>query len=454
MTETRRDIAPRWLGRLNGVQQAALALVAVQLLWRLWASIGDFFRADDFIYLFNAEHSHLGWHYLTQPYNGHLMPGQFLLVWLMQHLAPSSWAAATTLVLVLQVAVNLAMWRLLSDLFGTPPGVLIPYVVFLFSPLTLASYLWWAAALEMLPLLLAMTVTLRRHLAHLRSGSGRDAAAALLAYGVGLLFWEKALLILPLVVSVSVLFPATGRTGPVLRTVFLDRWRLWLSYLLVTAAYVALYLGTVGWPLAGQTTTGASGRLVREMLFSAFLPGLFGGPWAGRAVGGLVAAPPAAVAQVLTAFAALLVGLSLLLRKGAARAWLLLLGYLALDALLLAGGRLHMIGPIIGRDTRYIADAVPVAALAVGLALLPLRDGPLAGPSGQASLPSWRVLRSSDWCWCSTSAAAGSRLPAWSMGQRPRGRVRSWRQLGLPCVRPAGRWTCTTARRPGTCSPR
>jgi hypothetical protein len=359
----------------GGVQKAAAGLILVQLAWRAWAGGASFFAADDFAYLYSAEHHPLGWHYLMTPYNGHLMPGQFLVVWLMQHVAPLSWTTAASILLILQVAVDVAVWRLLRDVFGMSPGVLIPLAIFLFSPLTLASYLWWAAGLQMLPLLLAMALTLRAHLAYFRTGRAKAGWRALGAYAFGLVFWEKALLILPLVVGFSLLFCIDRRRPHKIRLVFGRRWRLWLGYVALTGGYLVVYASTAGWPLSGRTSTAAKWGLIREMLASAFLPGLYGGPWGGhQPATGLVPVPPHAAFEVLVVLTAALVAFSVWVRRGAGRAWVLLLGYLALEVYLLAGGRLHLIGPIIGRDTRYIADAVLVAALAIGLALLPMRD--------------------------------------------------------------------------------
>ncbi len=400
---------PSWRPSLGVVDRAALALILLQLVWRAWAAYTDYFAADDFAYLYSAEHHSLDWGYLTQDYNGHLMPGQFVVVWLLQHAAPLSWPAAATVLLALQAAVDVAVWRLLRTAFGTPQFVLLPLVVFLFSPLTMASYLWWAAALQMLPMLLAMAVTVRAHLLYFRSGRRSDGLTALVAYGLGLLFWEKALLILPLVVGLSLLFPVNS-PRPLLRSVFWHRRRLWAGYALVSVAYLWLYFATVGWPLAGHAKSGASGSLIREMVVSAFVPGAFGGPWSDRDAGtGLVPAPGTLVTGVLVGCLVIVVGSSIWLRRDAIKAWLLLAGYLALDALLLAGGRLHLAGPVLGRDTRYVADAVLVTSFALGLAFLPLleergeRSHRVAPLQGRPALVAMLIVVYLTSCWVTTS---------------------------------------------------
>jgi hypothetical protein len=81
---------------------------------------------------------------------------------------------------------------------------------------------------------------------------------------------------------------------------------------------------------------------------------------------------------------------SLLLVRGAWRAWLLFGVYLGISVTLVARARLGFIGPFIGRDHRYLTDLAVIAPLCLALAWLPLQ-GKLDAQSPPRTSP--RALR-------------------------------------------------------------
>ena len=368
---------PRWQGAVTArrVGQAALALIAVQTLFRGWAVFTGFFYEDDFRYVYDAATSALSADFLLQDYNGHLMPGEFLLVWLLQKLAPMSFTAVAVVLLVLQVAASLTVWGLLRELVGPRLGVLVPLAVYLFSPLTLGSFLWYAASLQAVPLQLTLAGCLLFHVRYLRRRRRRDAVAALGVFVLGLAFWEKALLVVPVLAAVTVLWFSSG--GPVRRVIdaVSRHWQVWLAYLLVSAGYLALYVSRVAWQLKSGGDPGSTVELAREAVLNGFVPALFGGPFTGFPTGlGIAPNPPMSVQMVFLQVLVLAVVGTFAAYRGAWRAWALLGGYLLLDVLLLASGRIDVLGPVIGRDTRYIADVSVVAAVAIALALFPVDE--------------------------------------------------------------------------------
>jgi hypothetical protein len=130
-------------------------------------------------------------------------------------------------------------------------------------------------------------------------------------------------------------------------------------------------------------------ELVRETVLYSYLPGLFGGPlrW-GTAPDSVTTwpTPPTAVVWVAATLGAGLVlgslwagraarasaGRSLGVRHPGA-AWVLLASFLGLSIALVARTRLGFVGPIIGRDTRYVTDAALLGPVCLALAWLPLR---------------------------------------------------------------------------------
>ncbi len=370
------------------VERACYALVAVSLLVWAWAASRSYFRQDDFVYFYRTATRPLTVDLLFTGYQGHLMPGQFLLVEAVVRLAPLSWAAAVAVVLAFRLVAGVATVRVLVELFGRRPGVLAPLAVFLFCPLLVLPFLWWSAALQVVTLQAALVLAVLAHVRYLRSGRTRDGLLAVLAVAVGLFFWEKALLIPLVLAGVEVIARRAGMpVGPARRR------PVWLAHGLLVAGYLALYLWRTD-PAGRQTSPPTPARvagLVRETLLDGFLPGLVGGPWSDGYVVGLSPEPSTAAVVVAVAVTAGVVGVTCLTRpRAAVPAWLFLALYLAVDIGLLAALRLDFLGPVLGRDPRYTADAVVVAALVLGFALLPVAGAP---PPAAAGAPTGRFAR-------------------------------------------------------------
>ncbi|HZB49897.1 MAG TPA: hypothetical protein VE547_12470, partial [Mycobacteriales bacterium] len=158
---------------------------------------------------------------------------------------------------------------------------------------------------------------------------------------------------------------------------------VWVAHGILVAAYLLLYLDRTD-PTGRQpapATVGDVLALTREAVLDGFLPGLIGGPWRGGYFGSLPPEPGAgAVVVAVVVVAAVVVPSCVARPRAAIPAWLVLAVYLGFDIGLVAGLRLDFIGPAIGRDPRYTADAVVVAALALGFALLPVAGAPATGP--------------------------------------------------------------------------
>lgn len=365
-------------GLADPVERAGYALVAVSLLVWTWAASRSYFRHDDFVYFHRAETTRFDLGFLFTGYQGHLMPGQFLLVEAVARWAPLSWAAAVAVVLVFRLVAGVAAVRLLVELFGRRTGVLAPLAVLLFCPLLVLPLLWWAAALQVVTLQAFTLLAALAHVRWLRTGRTRYGVLAVLAVGGGLFFWEKALLIPLVLAGVEVLARRGGMPVAAAR-----RRPVRLAHLLLAAGWVLLYLWRTD-PAGRQTTPPTPARvlaLVRETLLDGVLPGLVGGPWSDGYVAGLSPEPATWTVVVSLLIVAAVVGWTVRARaRVAVPAWLLLAVYLGFDIGLLAAVRLDFIGPDIGRDPRYTADAVLVAALALGFALLPVA-GPPTGPT-------------------------------------------------------------------------
>ncbi|MBO3744978.1 hypothetical protein J5X84_02785 [Streptosporangiaceae bacterium NEAU-GS5] len=363
-----------WAGfaRRNAVPLAALVLLVLQLWWRAEVVSLAYFKDDDFDYAARAVENGLSWDYLTRVHYGQFMPVGFALAWLTTRAAPYSWGFAAGTGLVLFTLSGVAVYRMLVVLFGRRPAVLVPLAVYLFVPFTLPALTWWSAALNVAPLLLAIPMAISEHVLHLRTGRRLHAVLATVWILVGLGSFLKAVALPLLLFALTAAYFSAGWRDALRRHAF--AWSLYGSALAVWAVVYVIGARTThdmtGWPSLSDGV-----GFVKRLLFDTFVPSLLGGPW--RWFSGLdkaVAAPPALLVWTALAVAVLLLVVTVRHRRHGGRAWALLFGYLLVaDVVPVYYGRVHVLGAFEGMETRYVSDAAPVLALAIGLALLPLR---------------------------------------------------------------------------------
>lgn len=369
--------------RLTPLTLVAGILLLLQAVVRGWVVTRSYYFQDDFAHLDMARREGLSWDYLVRDYGGHLETGQYLVIWLLSHVIDGSFAPAAVSILVLQALASGLLFQLLRSLFGDSPLILVPWTVYLFTPLAVGWSSWWAASLQTLPLQIAtVTVLLTSVRAH-RQRSRMWAFASVVAFACGLAMWEKAGLILPVAVAVHLLIVLSPRPwGARLRSLWSNA-GMWVAHAVVLAVYVAMYLSVVDEGLGQDRDESFSvGRLLELSLFRTFLPGLFGGPWHGDGAESTIFPYtdmfPALV--FLGAFLTLVALSFLVTGRRAYEGWLLLVGYLAADLALLGLGRADW-AEFLARDPRYFADALPITAMALLAAFRGLVDSPVHLPT-------------------------------------------------------------------------
>lgn len=372
--ESLDETEPTHSSRGRGVLWAGLALVTLQALLRGWVGMRGYLSQDDFAFEYRASTMPLfSSHYLFDAWNGHLMPGSFVLVWVATHVAPLEIWPGVLMDLVLQAATGLVLLALLRELFGARKAVLVPLALFLFTPATLTGFAWWAAALNQVPAMLGMVGSLYLHVRYLRSGRTRTGLYAVLVFLLGLAFFEKVLLLAPLVFLFTAMYAVPGSWRKRLLGTVELHWRVWAVWLVVLLPYTIYYRNSVDSTVNGTTTPTAFLDLLGTS-WHAWRPTVLGGPWRWASLGGPTNAIPA-VGGLLSAVSWIVVvvvvaGGAAFYRQSA-RAWVLPAWYFVTTAALLATGR-NQIGPIIGVAYRYYSEAALLTALALCLAWLPL----------------------------------------------------------------------------------
>lgn len=255
----------------------AAVLIALQLVVRGYVlARGDFYW-DDVAFIGRASRplTDLGAWFVD--YDGHFMPGTLFAAAAITKIAPLSWPAAATSVLVLQLVASLLTLRALVVIAGRRPVVLVPFVFFLFSPLTLTAMAWWASGLNALPLQIGLAVVVAEAVRFVR-GRRRSGVYAVLALLASLFFFEKALVIPFVALATACLLPyLRGRPRPVRSVLRRGRW-LWASFAVVVLAWVALWL-TVTASRPGTHTVSFTARTLWRSVNAVLAPAAVGGPW-------------------------------------------------------------------------------------------------------------------------------------------------------------------------------
>ena len=359
---------------------AGLAIAALAVLLRAYVLTQSNFVEDDYLFFAAADAGELSPDYLFDLHKGHLMPGALFLVYFQTAFWPYQWWLSAGVMLVVQAAAHLAFLRLLWELFGRRWALLVPLTVFAFAPLTVPVLGWWSAALNAVPLQLALALALLWTVRHLRTGELRAAWLATGAIVFGMLFTVKAMFLPVLVLAVAVAYLYPGGLLMSLRRAWELHRPYWATMAGLFAAYTALYLGRMASAEssdgAGVPESESAWGIARGLITEVFPVGALGGPleWGPVTPTGGLIDPRGWVVLAAWAVLGVIVLVSVWMRRRAWRAWALLLGYVVVvDVLptIIARARFQ---DVVGADPRYVADAAMVFALCLALAFLPTRE--------------------------------------------------------------------------------
>ena len=258
---------------------AALLLVVGNLVLRGWLFGQRHYYADDLRLLHLADGSALlSPSYLLQDYDGHLMPGAFLVAGLVERAGPLEWWPAAVSLLLLQALASLALLRLLRVVLGERPVLLVALAFGLFTPMVLGSVTWWAAALNSLPLQIGLAWFVADAVLLVRTGRRRYAVSGTAALAFALAFYLKAVLLPPVAFGVVVvLLLRDGTPSPLLAAVRRGR-ELWWGTGAVLAVWAVTYLATRTDDPVDVGSAGQVGLTVATG-FKALTPAVLGGPF-------------------------------------------------------------------------------------------------------------------------------------------------------------------------------
>jgi hypothetical protein len=365
--------------RRDPVVWVAAIVIVAGTAWRAWVVKGGFLAADDLVLAARSLDSGVI-AFLFSKLGAHLVPGEMVLYWAFTRWFGLEYWPYLAFVLLCTALASIILFRLLRRILRPGWALLIPLALATVSPITLEASSWMATAMGLAPMQLAMVWALAAQVAYIETRRKRHLANLAGAFAFGLFFYEKALLIAPLIVIFTICLFTTG--GP-LASVISALKRYWRSFAVVGAvgvAYLVLWYVTPEY-LGHMAIPGpASLREVWDFgqLFFGYnlLPGLFGGPvdWIYAGEGGPALGTQPIFAATSFAATAAIVAITVARRKSAARAWVMVLLYALCGFALIAYGRLGLpFGAIVGLGVRYTSDIVSVAAIGLGVALNGLR---------------------------------------------------------------------------------
>ncbi|MFE5478243.1 hypothetical protein ACFQ9R_21240 [Nocardia sp. NPDC056541] len=270
-----RPVPWRITGRT--VLLVATALIVAQLVLRGWVAASGFFYWDDFLLIGRVSSQPVfSTELLFTSHDGHVMPLAFVLTWLVTEVAPLNWAAAVVVLIGLQLLASLAVLRLLIVLLGVRTRLLGPLAFYLFVPLTVPAFAWWSAAVNALPLQIALAWVSADAVLLVRTGRRRYAVSGAAVFAVALLFFEKSVVVLPVAFAVAVL--AAHVTGGSVQKAARRGGALWTAGGAVLLTWSACFLLVIQRP-RGLSAPEHPGSLWSRALSDGLVPALFGGPW-------------------------------------------------------------------------------------------------------------------------------------------------------------------------------
>lgn len=357
---------------MTWVRNAAVALIALQLVVRAVIAFHGYFYWDDLILTGRAgTQGLLSPSYLFDDHDGHVMPAAFLVAGGITRLAPLNWLGPAVSLVLLQLVASLALLRALRVILGWRPVLLVPLTFALFTPLGLPAFAWWAAALNALPMTAALAWVCADAILLSRTDNQRYAVTGVLAFVGGLLFFEKAAVIPFAAFAIAALLAYVGGDRAALVTTWRRGQRLWLGCLAVTVGWVGVYLLVVD-QQRWSFDPGMTWDLLVRSVTHGIVPGLAGGPWEWQrwAPASPWATPPVTVMVLGWLVLAAVVAVSVARKRRIGAVWAVAVGYVAACQVPIYLMRSSQFTALeLAQALRYLPDLVVVLALlaAVGL---------------------------------------------------------------------------------------
>lgn len=357
------------------VTTVALLMIGAHLAFRAWAVYGGWFYGDDLIFLSDVAQGNSSLAGIFELHDSQFMPVGLAVAWMVGSTGPFNWTLAATTLLIFQSIASLACWWMLRTLFGNRLRILAPLAFYLFVTISMPGLMWWASGLNVIPVQIGSFTAITAHVLYLRTGRKRFAILAALAIGFGLLCYVKAILIPGVLVVITLCYFTKGPLPKRLLGALRTFWLAWLLYGGICAGFLGFYVSAR--EESGSTRTPDYLSTFYDLVVSGLSTSILGGPWNwgwyGPGMGPRYTVEPPQLAILLSVLTIILgIGYLASQYRGAMKPLWFVVPYVGATYAVVVGYRAGDFGPLVSRDIRYWIDFLPFAALAIGLACMPL----------------------------------------------------------------------------------
>jgi hypothetical protein len=307
----------------------------------------------------------------------HVVPGTHAILWLHGRLFGLAYWPAIVVIITLRMAAAASIWWMLREFFGRRWSTVALFGIAVLMPVSIPATAWYAQALTLLPVQIAVAVGVTCLHRYARSERPVWAFGVAASLAIGLCFAEKSIVLVVFLPSLWLLYLHRPSSLAGVISSLRRGLPVWTGIAAVSTAWLLTYSSSGG--MTGRPYTPSQAlHIATDHFWSGFLPEFVGGPWTWRLKGIFYEDSPyygVAAAPLFTCIAGAFV-LALLLVLGVrhrprplAVGLLVLTSYYVPCFVLVTLARGGMLSEQLGVDLRFWADAVPALVLAAGIAL-------------------------------------------------------------------------------------
>ena len=191
------------------IRIAVAVIIVAQAAFLTWWVSNTWFKQDDFALLYRTTTEGGFPGSLFTEYAANLIPGIMGAFWILRSLFVMQWWPFVVVIVGAQAAASYLTWRVLRSFFGSRPIAVLLLLVYSASVLTFGTNMWAIAAIQYLPMQIAFPATILILQRYIKRPALGTAVGAVIPSLVALLFFQKALTVVPFVIVLCALTPLT-----------------------------------------------------------------------------------------------------------------------------------------------------------------------------------------------------------------------------------------------------